>query len=286
MKNENEIKRAFAMEVIEKFNHSDQVYYNTFDIVKTVQSLIPKEEEVDRKYVEDYNWIIGRRYKWNGQERDMTTGNDFLLVDFNLDQEYITILDDYSQEHQMLFSEWHLFEIVEPETNTESNYEKTLKRQLAQEFKEATQEMQEQFVKANPEMKFSDIKDLDPEIQKAFNEFSKLTRRKEPKRKRFESDEVKAGDEVKWCQNFGEDFCKDGSIFTGGRSFGSGKYILERRDGSFFIATHIQKITPEPILEQKARKKAIEMWNDWNKDPLNSMDRYLYEALLIDPKTL
>jgi vacuolar-type H+-ATPase subunit E/Vma4 len=43
---------------------------------------------------------------------------------------------------------------------------------------------------------------------------------------------------------------------------------------------------PQPTIEQKARKKAEEMWNKWLDSESYDHSEAIYQALLIDPKTL
>jgi len=171
MKNENEIKRAFAMEVIEKLENnkrtgsltSHDVWSNRiiYESIKTVQSLLPKEDI---------------------------------------------------------------------------------------ELHPTTPEMQEQFVKANPEMKFS------------------------------ESDEVKSENEThKVLENIKFELTfKHRSILTPQ----STDYERGRNKG---LATAVEVLEKHlPTLEQKARKKAEEMYFVKGSRSLEN----IYQALLIDPKTL
>jgi len=171
MKNENEIKRAFAMEVIEKLNKRFDTLLSVEDerkselswVTNIIKSLLPKEEEV--------------------------------------------------------------------------------------ELKEATPDMQEQFVKANPETK-------------------------------TESDEVKAGEQCE-VKDSEEDEWFTGHTYLGVKN-SKGQYLCEaiEEDGWCYVWDEIRQ--PQ-TLEQKARKKAEEMWNDKSIECVLDV---VVAALLIDPKTL
>lgn len=209
MKNENEIKRAFAMEVIEKLKELDRNEIGGGEWNKCykrciieVQSILPKEEEVDwskasedkrlRHGVINYAQYVSHYVGLNG---------DVCAID-----EYNKTVVLYSKSS----NKW-----AEIETKTESD-----------------------------EVKAGGI-DRTPRYVRAFNP------------SHHEVEDV---------------------YFTGG-TCDENEFIMQGAGGYFFTIGAFSEI--EPTLEQKARKKAEEMYYK-----IESSQEAIYQALLIDPKTL
>jgi len=87
MKNENEIKRAFAMEVIEVLRKRKTAYTDDFGsdmmikrelqlLIDHFQSFLPKEEEVDW-YQKPFKELIGMRF------RDVTYTDNIITIGHN-----------------------------------------------------------------------------------------------------------------------------------------------------------------------------------------------------------
>jgi hypothetical protein len=134
--------------------------------------------------------------------------------------------------------------------------------------------------KTHPYVYINDIKQKLYTMMRPEGSESILTKEEENK---TESDEVKVGDDC-WLSKTG------GVTHNVRHIIGDEAWVVRNHDNFGFIAkisTLYNTITSEPTLEQKARKKAEEIWKDWQNNP----DRHfqsdaIYEALLIDPKTL
>jgi len=227
MKNENDKVRAFAMEVIEFIDEMIKECinegFNTSKFKLTldfVQSLLPKEEEVDW-YQKPFKELIGMRF------RDVTYTDNIITIGHNHTIEtdkdgdvYLSFGGDavgWIKQHGVLA------EIVEPETKTESD-----------------------------DVKAGGI-DRTPRYVRAFNP------------SHHEVEDV---------------------YFTGG-TCDENEFIMQGAGGYFFTIGAFSEI--EPTLEQKARKKAEEMFKEvLDLDPTDVVlfKDTIFEALLIDPKTL
>jgi len=291
MINENEIKRAFAMEVIEKFKAHWVEYYHKDEVLQTIQSLLPKEEEVDWSKVSDEE-LKKESEKYIGKTvRCIDDTKIYLVTEFNkITNAQSLIMNSNTGGEVLVFDRGKWAEIVEPDTNieinqapiniqelfekteittekghngtnvhySESNFEKTKTGHGNAEFElhETTPQMQEAFKKANPEMRFS------------------------------ESDEVKVGDEVVLSVH-------GGAVYTVIALNGEDAWVEKNHDLVSKIVARKDlcktcNIKEEPTLEQKARKKAEEiydkMWVDIS-DRENEINA-IKDLILFDPKTL
>jgi len=301
MKNENEIKRAFAREVIDeidKIRIGNSCCNNIIWSIKDrVQSLLPKEEEVDWskasyserlefaqiKYAKGIEFIPvcenNNKFKSTGRLEVSTEGD---IVDKG--SIYYPILNESGS------NKWA--EIVEPEAKTVltskdiDNFNEVMTNiwdaQEASEFKlhPTTPEMQEEFKKANPEMRLSESEEplYMKKLKEALDEMFPKT----------ESDEVKAVVEVEYA----------GRTFNLIHQWGDRCWIhQEGNDFGRFVYDY--QLSKQPTLEQKARKKAEEILNQVRnahgylcKDKAlvhydeASVRMLLEDAYQFDPKTL
>jgi len=244
MKNENDKVRAFAIEVIEWIEQCENSIFAISstalelkmlaDFKKKIKSLLPKEEEVDwsKASLDAKLEYASKIYKKGTVIKGVDTGEEITLDSDPIINGYnIATIQDwviYSNDK----NKWA--EIVEPETKTESNYEKQLEEKY----------------------------------------FSKT-----------ESDEVKVGEECEVSDdgiNF-DKYAHHKHRYNGAKRFYDGHFITENQDG--FIATHKFIRKPQPTIEQKARKKAEEIADEWRSSHIE-IQHFIQKALLIDPKTL
>jgi len=251
--NENEIKRAFAMEVIEKINRT-YLRQNVIDeFIKIVQSLLPKEEEVDWskasgsdkiKYAHYYS-PIGTKFI-NAHYYSPSTATVPEKRVYNNFEEGLG-LEGYGW--LLHCGKWA--EIVEPETKTEESVDYLIHGY-----------------------------NFNPEILKINTN--------------TESDEGKEDseafvDECKQVRRYFVDFLRENYL-------AQAHLKLRTQTDNILIMFDqcLERICPEPTLEQKARKKAEEIMNKKRKHDFTGVEYFtlgatelmLIEALLIDPKTL
>jgi len=144
----NEIKRAFAMEVIEWIEQCENSIFALSstalelkmlaDFKKKIQSLLPKEEEVDWSKASHSELITEAKRRYPKRTVCKSASSDHEIVSdgcpeiWNYDRKSIHIKNEFG----LLFYDGKWAEIVEPETKTESEHHKMVRRQLAQELKE------------------------------------------------------------------------------------------------------------------------------------------------------
>jgi hypothetical protein len=261
MKNENEIKRAFAMEVIERLENnkrtgsltSHDIWANRIisESVKTIQSLLPKEEEVDwSKALADCKnkFPIGTAIiPINVDLYDYKPLNNIDIIgadNFHFSDGKIWV-DTKTHHCAVVFDNGKWAEIVEPETKTESDEVKA-----APEIKQSA----EVRAKFYGETKFSPIR-WSLEGKTIDNKWFIVK----------SLEEIPSGIDNK---GFKHDGLKIGELKYAG------------------LVELIPEPKPQPTIEQKARKKAEEIRQEWKEG--NSFDPTdaIYQALLIDPKTL
>jgi len=286
MKNENEIKRAFAMEVIEKLKENKYVIRNGKRLkgsepqiypdqiaIDIVQSLLPKEEEVDwskasnqqkrnecKKYID--NFVMDLAPNLNSGvcfvESFDCIGDHVWMNARTADDKDVTI-----SVYDGTRNKWA--EIVEPETL---------------ELHPTTPDMQADFKKANPEMRFSE-------------ESNKL--------KESEFQKTAYSDEVKVIKKM-IDYIKHGSeiMIPSERLMRiNGDHITKKEYGLIMLEILCeeleQKFLPHYTLEQNSRKKAEEtidsFMKSWNSHaPLRKYKEELIaeldKAFKFDPKKL
>ena len=97
-----------------------------------------------------------------------------------------------------------------------------------------------------------------------------------------ESDDVKAGGidrTPRYVRAFNPSHHEVEDVYFTGGTCDENEFIMQGAGGYFFTIGAFSEI--EPTLEQKARKKAEEMYYK-----IESSQEAIYQALLIDPKTL
>lgn len=177
----------------------------------------------------------------------------------------------------------------------------------------ATPEMQEQFVKANPEMKTEsdEVKD-DSECDKAlklsaelWNEFLKLevihpddipeTRRDihniqnrllaRQNRKPEPTQEIKAGDEVEARDYVDRENEWNNDLFYMGVKTKQGLFVCEDSDGNIYPFDEIRKVQPTKTQEEMDREKVLEILLRYSFDLKYSAESAIQEAINYGRKT-
>jgi len=286
MKNENEIKRAFAMEVIEKLKAKEIISLDCVwdkginiglkDAIEIVQSLLPKEEvhvDIDSGKVtikpkeEEVDWSKATK------EQRLKFAND----NYGEGVQFLSLTHrkNISSGKFIYYEEGDIINVVMNGGYDEGGFETTIYN-LEDEWAEIVE----------PETKTE--YDTNPPIHPTLEGYERIVKLI------FESDEVKAGEEV-ICVYEKNIELEDKSFWTGGIDRTNGEFICQSESGEIFTCPKIRK--SQPSLEQKARKKAEEMKESYrhahgfrfdNKRffDFESTELMLIEALLIDPKTL